>query len=105
MIISNPPYIPTDLIPTLQPEIAAYEPAEALDGEADGLAALVHIITHAHAWLRDGGDLLLEIGYDQKASVQHAASACSQYSEIVFHKDFGGHDRVAHLKKALRNFN
>lgn len=59
-IISNPPYIPCALIPTLMPEVSTYEPRLALDGGEDGLNLLRMIIRQAPRWLMPGGFLLLE---------------------------------------------
>ena len=61
VIVSNPPYIPTAMIPHLQPEVAWYEPHLALDGGSDGLDAIRHIIATAPDYLRSGGLLLLEM--------------------------------------------
>jgi len=98
MILSNPPYIPTGEIRQLRPEIREYEPVAALDGGKDGLACIRHIIRSAPAYLVPGGYLLLEIGHDQKASVRKIASDAGPYENIVFSKDYGGHDRVVQLR-------
>jgi release factor glutamine methyltransferase len=99
MILSNPPYIRRDLLSCLQPEIFQYEPRRALDGGEDGLCCLRHIICSAHYYLIPGGDLILEIGSDQKAGVIHIARGCGRYEEPVVKKDYAGHDRVAVMKK------
>ena len=56
MVVSNPPYIPSDTIPTLEPEIHRYEPFVALDGGKDGLFCLTKIIRSAHLYLVKGED-------------------------------------------------
>ena len=99
MIISNPPYIPSRLIGGLQPEIAQFEPISALDGGEDGLFCLVHIIRHAHFYLRTQGHLLLEIGHDQKNDVERFARECDAYEHIVCIKDYSGYDRVIQMRK------
>ena len=66
MIVSNPPYIPSNVIDGLQPEICRFEPRAALDGAADGLACYRTIIGAAHSHLKTGGVLIMEIGHDQK---------------------------------------
>ncbi|MBU4345212.1 MAG: peptide chain release factor N(5)-glutamine methyltransferase [Proteobacteria bacterium] len=99
MIISNPPYINTRLINKLQPEISMYEPVMALDGGKDGLCRLEHIIYRAHAYLKPGGSLLLEIGHDQKDDVDRIINSCSHYEQVVFTKDYSGHPRVVQMKK------
>ncbi|MEE8397823.1 MAG: peptide chain release factor N(5)-glutamine methyltransferase [Desulfobacterales bacterium] len=99
MIVSNPPYIPTGTIDTLQPEITRYEPVIALDGHTDGLFFLRQIIGNAHAYLGPKGYLLLEIGHDQKDAVQQIITESNTYEAVVFSKDYSGHDRVVCMRK------
>jgi release factor glutamine methyltransferase len=99
MIISNPPYVPSRLIDNLQPEIAGYEPISALDGGEDGLSCLKHIIDHAHFYLREQGNLLLEMGHDQKNDVERIIHKCAAYDHIIYTKDYGGYDRVIQMRK------
>ncbi|MCK4985527.1 MAG: peptide chain release factor N(5)-glutamine methyltransferase, partial [Desulfobacterales bacterium] len=66
LIVSNPPYIKSEDLNRLQPEIHAYEPLLALDGAADGLHCLRHIIQSAYFFLNPGGVIILEMGHDQK---------------------------------------
>jgi release factor glutamine methyltransferase len=99
MIITNPPYIPTRVIPQLEPEIHKYEPIMALDGGADGLDSIRHIIRHAHRYLNPGGSLLLEIDHAQKDAVRKIIGACGQYEKVVFIKDYSGYNRVVQMKK------
>jgi release factor glutamine methyltransferase len=98
IIVSNPPYIKRDEISRLQPEIARYEPRGALDGGPHGLDALEAIIRRSRAHLVPKGYLLLEIGYDQKASVAEIARKAGGYEQAVFFKDYSGMDRVAQLR-------
>ncbi len=65
MIVSNPPYIPSDVIPTLMPEVRNHEPLLALDGSSDGLKFYQKITEKANDFLQPGGTLIFEIGYDQ----------------------------------------
>ncbi len=99
MIISNPPYIQTLAISRLQPEIYKYEPVMALDGGEDGLCCLRHIIGNAHDYLKPGGSLLLEIGYDQKDEVRKIIDSSGNYEQVVFIKDYSGNYRVVQMKK------
>ena len=99
MILSNPPYIRSGAIPGLQPEIYKYEPIEALNGGKDGLGPIKHIIEFGYRYLRSGGSLILEIGYDQKAQVHQIIEQSGHYCETAFNKDFSGHDRVVCMKK------
>lgn len=66
MIVSNPPYVPTDVIEELQPEVALFEPKKALDGGKEGMDCLSLVINQAPSYLKPSGYLILEIGYDQK---------------------------------------
>jgi release factor glutamine methyltransferase len=99
MIISNPPYIPTQVVSQLQPEISKYEPISALDGNEDGLRCFRHIINNAHDYLNRQGSLVLEIGHDQKNEVQKIAEKCGNYKNIVFTKDYSGYHRVVQMQK------
>ncbi|MFC1857326.1 peptide chain release factor N(5)-glutamine methyltransferase [Thermodesulfobacteriota bacterium] len=99
MIISNPPYIATRAIKSLEPEIRKYEPELALNGGPDGLKALRHIISRAYIYLSPQGVLLIEMGYDQKDDIAEIIEACGQYEDVVFFKDYSGHDRVVQMCK------
>ncbi len=101
MIVSNPPYIPTRVIPRLQPEICRFEPIAALDGGKDGLSCIRQIIGSAGKHLNPGGWLLLEIGHDQKAGVEKLVGESGVYENIAFIKDYGGQDRVVSMKKRM----
>lgn len=94
MIISNPPYIPTSVIDTLQPEVRCAQPRMALDGGGDGLDFYRRIIREAPAHLVVGGRLLLEIGYDQAEAVSDLLREAGYYG-IEILKDYGGKDRIA----------
>ncbi len=98
LIVSNPPYIPSKEIDTLQPEISGYEPRPALDGGPDGLDALEEIIASALEYLVPGGCLLLEIGSDQKEAVAGIAGRVQGYKDLEFFKDYPGHYRVVKLR-------
>lgn len=99
MIISNPPYVPSRIIGRLQPEITRYEPISALDGGEDGLSCLSHLIQNAHLYLGRQGYLLLEIGHDQKSEVKRIIDHSAKYENIVYTKDYNGHDRVVQMRK------
>jgi len=99
MILSNPPYVPSRIIGSLQPEITRYEPISALDGGEDGLSCLRHIIQNAHLYLGRQGYLLLEIGHDQKDAVRRIIEQCSKYEHITYTKDYNGRHRVVQMRK------
>lgn len=94
IIVSNPPYIRTDVIDTLMPEVKDYEPLSALDGREDGLFFLQKIVSQAGEWLYGGGMLFLEIGYDQGEAVRRLMEA-EGYDQVEILKDYAGNDRVA----------
>lgn len=94
VIVSNPPYIQTGVIESLQEEVRLHDPYIALDGKEDGLYFYRRIIEDAKAYLEDGGWLLFEIGYDQTEPVTRLMEQAG-YSEIHVKKDLSGLDRVA----------
>ncbi|MEO0373652.1 MAG: peptide chain release factor N(5)-glutamine methyltransferase, partial [Cyanobacteria bacterium P01_A01_bin.17] len=89
-IISNPPYIPSTMVPELQPEVAWHEPHLALDGGEDGLDSLLHIIAEAPQYLCSGGLLLLEMMAGQDRQVSNLLHQQGQYCDIQIHSDFAG---------------
>lgn len=93
MIVSNPPYIRTDVIETLQEEVKGHDPVLALDGRADGLYFYRKIVREAKHCLVSGGSLLFEIGADQGEAVS-AMMWEAGYSRVSVKKDLAGLDRV-----------
>lgn len=93
MILSNPPYIPSDVIETLQPEVREHDPRLALDGKEDGLYFYRKMIEESKAYLNPGGVLMFEIGSDQGAAVSSYMKACG-YTRVGVKKDLAGLDRV-----------
>ena len=93
LIVSNPPYIPTEVIETLAPEVKDHEPRLALDGTEDGLSFYRRIIRTAPEWLFESGWLILEIGYDQGEAVS-AMMRENGVRDIEVIRDLGGKDRV-----------
>lgn len=95
LIVSNPPYIRSQEIAGLMPEVREHEPHLALDGKDDGLHFYREIIKGAMPHLKRGGQLFFEIGYDQGEAVQ-ALLAANGYTEIAVVKDYAGLDRVVY---------
>ena len=95
IIVSNPPYIKTDVIKTLMPEVKDFEPMLALDGTEDGLYFYRRIITEAKGYLNRGGQLFFEIGYDQGTEVSDLMREAG-YVNIEVAKDLAGLDRVVY---------
>lgn len=96
-ITANPPYVKTDDISKLQPEIKNYEPLEALNGGKDGLNFYRKIIENAGKYLLNSGLIFLEIGQGQAKAVQDIA-LISGFNVIEVVKDIAGIDRVMILK-------
>ncbi len=92
-IISNPPYIPSAELAELEPEVRDWEPALALDGSADGLAFYRRIVREAPAYLKDGGLLAFEIGYEQGKAVSELMRQAG-FGGVCVQKDLAGLDRV-----------
>lgn len=99
MIVSNPPYIVAADIDGLQPEVARYEPHEALNGGKTGMMVLERIILQAPDYLRSGGILIMEIGYDQFDAVKAFTEKSGQFKDISVKQDYSGLDRVVRLVK------
>ncbi|MBN7774024.1 peptide chain release factor N(5)-glutamine methyltransferase [Clostridium aminobutyricum] len=95
IIVSNPPYIESSIIPTLDKEVREYEPHLALDGGNDGLDFYRRIIEEAPNYLREHGMLLFEIGYDQGRAVEELAILRGPFVSVEIKKDHSGLDRVA----------
>lgn len=95
-IISNPPYIRTDVIPTLSEQVRR-EPALALDGGRDGLDFYRAILDVYPARLAHDGHIIFEIGYDQADDLRRLCAERSFVCEIFC--DYGGNDRVAVIKR------
>lgn len=99
IVVSNPPYIETDVVLSLDSVVKDYEPEIALDGGKDGLVFYRKIAAYASKVLNNNGLLALEIGYNQADSVRKILHE-SGYENITLLQDLGGNDRVltANLK-------
>ncbi|MGB0906149.1 MAG: peptide chain release factor N(5)-glutamine methyltransferase [Maricaulaceae bacterium] len=93
LIISNPPYIDGQAMALLSPEVKNFDPDLALYGGEDGLAAYRHIAAHCAGYLTPKGWLMLEIGYDQGASVSTLLKDHG-FQSISVGKDLSGHNRI-----------
>jgi len=93
LLLSNPPYIVSRVIPGLDREVSEYEPKMALDGGEDGLAFYRRIAKEAKAVLLPGARLYLEIGYDQGESVKDIFQK-EGYEAVEVFPDFAGNPRV-----------
>lgn len=93
IIVSNPPYIPSKVIPTLMEEVKDYDPLMALDGKEDGLYFYREIIRQAGEYLYPGGMLFFEIGCEQAADVSKYMKEAG-FREVTVCQDLSGLDRV-----------
>ena len=100
VIISNPPYIASDVVPTLMEEVRDHEPHLALDGGADGLDFYRRLIEGADDHLLKGGMIFFEIGFDQGEAVS-ALLKGHGYIDVEVVKDLAGNDRVVHARRAI----
>lgn len=91
-IVTNPPYIRSDVIPTLDEQVRN-EPLLALDGGDDGLDAICRIVEDAPKHLVSGGWMLMEIGFDQGDAVKRLFASAG-FVDVCVEKDLGGRDRV-----------
>ena len=101
MIVSNPPYIPSGAIPGLMEEVRTHEPLMALDGHEDGLYFYRRLAKESPRYLKDGGRLCLEIGFDQGESVP-VLLRDEGFDEIEVVRDLAGLDRVVKARKSRR---
>lgn len=93
LVVSNPPYVRTEDIPGLAPEVRLYDPALALDGGADGLERYREILLDLPRLLAEDGFALFEVGFDQAAGVAALLAAAGLQIERVA-RDAGGHERI-----------
>lgn len=99
LVVSNPPYIPTGQIETLDRSVREYEPVQALDGGMDGLNFHRRILAEAPARLVSGGRVYLEIAFDQGPQAEDLAKTFNAFEDVRIVKDYGGHDRVLTAKR------
>lgn len=100
VIVSNPPYIRSEVIPTLDVIVRGFDPMAALDGGPDGLEPYRVIAAQAHAYLAKDGVVGVEIGFDQKADVA-AIFERAGFFMVESLKDYGENDRVLLFKNRI----
>ncbi|AFY96174.1 peptide chain release factor N(5)-glutamine methyltransferase [Chamaesiphon minutus] len=94
-MLSNPPYIPSEEVLRLQPEVVKHEPHLALDGGFDGLEAIRVLVETAPAYLQPGGIWLIEMMAGQGCAVIELLTKQGSYTDIEIINDLAGHDRFA----------
>ncbi|GAX39779.1 HemK family modification methylase [Tolypothrix sp. NIES-4075] len=100
-MVSNPPYIPTSTVSTLQPEVVDHEPHLALDGGAEGLDCIRHLIDISPAYLRPGGVWLVEMMAGQADAVREMLQNQGSYCNVEIHPDLAGIERFAVARALL----
>ena len=96
LIVSNPPYIVSDVIPSLSPEVKNHDPILALDGGKDGLDAYKIIFSKIKNFLNDDGIGLFEIGFDQADDVMRLSEDAG-FAQRIVHMDMAGNPRVVEI--------
>ena len=94
-MVSNPPYIPSSTVLTLQPEVLKHEPHLALDGGFDGLDCIRHLVETAPDYLESGGVWLVEMMAGQATAVADMLQSHGSYGEVQIFSDLAGIDRFA----------
>ena len=97
LIISNPPYIPSKEVLTLDDEVKKYDPILALDGGDDGLSFYREIAEQAPMHLKEDGIIVLEIGFNQGQSIKKLLQ--NSFKNIKIKKDYSGNDRIVVAQK------
>ncbi len=104
VIVSNPPYIPSEALSRLPPDVRVFEPRRALDGGPNGLAFYDRLLTEAPVWLRPDGLLVMEMGARQSGDICRMAGECagrggSVWSVKQIRRDQSGIERVLCLER------
>lgn len=92
-VVSNPPYIPTQIVGELQPEVRLHEPHLALDGGLDGLNSIRELVNAAPDYLISGGVWMIEMMMGQGSAIEQLLLAQGSYDRIEIHKDLAGIER------------
>jgi release factor glutamine methyltransferase len=100
LLVSNPPYIESGVIPTLDPEVKAFDPPEALDGGIDGLDPVREMAAFAPKALCHGGWIALELGEDQPKIAAELFRETGAFAEIRQEKDLAGMLRFLYARRA-----
>ncbi len=101
LVVSNPPYVASEVIATLEPEVRDHDPHLALDGGALGLEILRRIVEEAGEWLVPGGLLALEIG-DEQGDAVRALLGAAHFENVQIKQDYAGQDRLALGRRSKR---
>ena len=98
LIVANLPYVRSDELATLEPEVRDYEPRAALDGGPDGLWQMRRLLAQAAAHLQPGGAIFLEIGAEQGQAARELARQHFPWASVDVVPDYAGHARVLRVQ-------
>jgi release factor glutamine methyltransferase len=93
LVVSNPPYLPSALVPELEPEVSRYDPRGALDGGADGLGVIRKLVAAARRALRPAGALVLETAGGRQAAAAADLLAAAGFDGVAVRADLAGVER------------
>lgn len=99
LVVGNPPYIPTEVIKDLMPEVATHFPRMALDGGTDGLSFHRYLLDYGEQALRVGGRILMEMGAEQAEDLSAEVSSRRGLRMVEIRKDLAGLPRVVHVER------
>lgn len=99
LVVANPPYVEDTALPGLEPEVRDYEPRQALDGGAAGMAQIRRLAEELPPFLRPGGGLLMEIGWDQQAPVKQLFTSAAAWREVRILPDLAGLPRLLSCRR------
>jgi release factor glutamine methyltransferase len=102
-MLSNPPYIPSLTVESLDLEVRQHEPRLALDGGTDGLSAIRILVDQGWTWLKPGGLWLVELMVNQAPRVMDLLAVNGHYQEIQAHRDLAGIERFVSAKRTPFN--
>lgn len=99
IIVTNPPYVRSDELPALMPEVSVYEPSTALVAGPQGTEVHSRIVEGAPAFLKKGGALIMEMGMGQADALSRLMKECNEYKTPEIVKDLAGIDRVIRVRR------
>jgi release factor glutamine methyltransferase len=94
LLLSNPPYIAAEELPSLPATVRCYEPREALDGGPDGLLCYRRLFSEGPQYLCDDGVAIVEVGHRQAGDVSRLVVQSAQWELLEVVKDYSGIERV-----------
>jgi release factor glutamine methyltransferase len=103
LVLANPPYVPRAALSSLPQEMGRWDPRPALDGGPAGTSTIERILDGAPEWLRPGGTVLVELGFDQIPRILERLEKDGRYEAAIIHRDSCGYDRMLEIRRAWSN--